>query len=91
MATFVGFFFRANFCWILCWRLRSTVERDQLLGELNALLDKKVLMQMYLPATSEKRSFWYINLAASNVSDMFWKNFEMRMIPSGASPNAVQE
>ena len=29
---------RTNFCWVLCWRLRSAVERDQLLGELDALL-----------------------------------------------------
>ena len=30
---------RTNFCWVLCWRLRSAVERDQLLGELDALVD----------------------------------------------------
>ena len=70
---------RTNFCCVLCWRLRSAVERDQLLGELDALLDKKVLMQMYLTATAEKHSFWYINLL--NEQDSMWfKNFEHKML-----------
>ena len=70
---------RTNFCWVLCWRLRSAVERDQLLGELDALLDKKVLMQMYLTATAEKHSFFYINLL--NEQDSMWfKNFEHKML-----------
>jgi len=47
---------RTNFCWVLCWRLRSAVERDQLLGELDAVLDRRVLMKMYLAATAEKHS-----------------------------------
>jgi len=70
---------RANFCWVLCWRLRSAVERDQLLGELDALLDRRVLMKMYLTATGEKHSFWYINLL--NEQDSMWfKNFEHKML-----------
>ena len=55
------------------------MERDQLLGELDALLDKKVLMQMYLTATAEKHSFWYINLL--NEQDSMWfKNFDHKML-----------
>ena len=70
---------RTNFCWVLCWRLRSAVERDQLLGELDALLDRRVLMQMYLKGTQEKHSFWYINLL--NEQDSMWyKNFEHKML-----------
>ena len=70
---------RTNFCWVLCWRLRSAVERDQLLGELGALLDRRVLMKMYLTATAEKHSFWYINFL--NEQDSMWyKNFEARML-----------
>ena len=49
------------------------------MGELDALLDKKVLMQMYLTATAEKHSFWYINLL--NEQDSMWyKNFEHKML-----------
>jgi hypothetical protein len=70
---------RVNFCWVLCWRLRSAVERDQLLGELDALLDRRVLMKMYLTATGEKHSFWFINLL--NEQDSMWyKNFEYKML-----------
>ena len=70
---------RTNFCWVLCWRLRSAVERDQLLGELDAMLDRKVLMQMYLMATAEKHSFWYINLL--NEQDSMWyKNFDQKIM-----------
>ena len=63
----------------MIWRLRSAKERDQILEELDALLDRKVLLQLYLKATSEKHSFWYINLL--NESDsMFYKNFDQRML-----------
>ena len=70
---------RTNFCWVLCWRLRSAVERDQLLGELDALLDKKILLKMYLTATAEKHSFWYINLLQEQES-MWYKNFDHKMM-----------
>ena len=49
---------RVNFCWMLVWKLRSAKERDQLLEELDALLPRKVLMQMYLKGTEEKHSFF---------------------------------
>ena len=64
---------------MLIWRLRSAKERDQILEELDALMDRKVLLQLYLTATSEKHSFWYINLL--NEQDaMFYKNFEHKML-----------
>ena len=70
---------RTNYCWMLIWRLRSAKERDQILEELDALMDRKILLQLYLTATSEKHSFWYINLL--NEQDaMFYKNFEHRMV-----------
>jgi hypothetical protein len=64
---------------MLIWRLRSAKERDQILEELDALMDRKVLLKLYDAATSEKHSFWYINLL--NEQDaMFYKNFEHRMV-----------
>ena len=70
---------RTNYCWMLIWRLRSAKERDQILEELDALMDRKVLLQLYLKATEQKHSFWYINLL--NEQDaMFYKNFEHRMV-----------
>ena len=67
------------------------MELDAVIEELSAIHDKKVLMEMYQLATAEPYSFWYVNLAASKVEDMFWLRLEHRMIPSGASPNALQE
>ena len=64
---------------MLIWRLRSAKERDQILEELDALLDRRILLQLYLKATSEKHSFWYVNLL--NEQDaMFFKNFEHKML-----------
>ena len=64
---------------MLIWRLRSAKERDQILEELDALTDRKVLLQLYLTATAEKYSFWYINLL--NEQDaLFYKNMDQRML-----------
>ena len=47
--------------------------------ELDALLPRKTLLQMYKVATAEKHSFWFINLL--NEQDSMWyKNFEQRML-----------
>ena len=64
---------------MLIWRLRSAKERDQILEELDALMDRKTLLQLYLTATSEKHSFWYINLL-NETDSMFYKNFQHRML-----------
>ena len=70
---------RTNYCWMLIWRLRSAKERDQILEELDALMDRKILLKLYLTATSEKHSFWYINLL--NEQDSMWyKNFDQKMM-----------
>ena len=64
---------------MLIWRFQSAKERDQILEELDALLGRKMLLQLYLKATSEKHSFWYINLL--NESDsMLYKNFDQKML-----------
>ena len=82
---------RVNAQALVVFRLRNRLELDAIIEELSAVYDKRVLMEMYRLATAEPYSFWYINLAASKVEDMFWMRFEQRMIPSGAIPNAVQE
>ena len=66
---------RTNYCWMLIWRLRSAKEREQILEELDALMDRKVLLQLYNRATDEKHSFWFVNLL--NEKDaMFYRNFD---------------
>ena len=70
---------RTNYCWMMIWRLRSAKERDQILEELDALTDRKILLQLYLMATSEKHSFWFVNLL--NEKDaMFYKNMNQKML-----------
>ena len=55
-------------------------------------------MKMYLTATAEKHSFWYINLL--NEQDSMWfKNFEHKMLlidkdasqPQTAAPAGIHE
>ena len=70
---------RTNYCWMLIWRLRSAKEREQILEELDALMPKTVLLQLYNRATDEKHSFWFVNLL--NEKDaMFYRNFSDRML-----------
>ena len=64
---------------MIIYGLRSAKEQDQILEELDALMDRRVLLQLYLTATAEKHYFWYSNLL--NEQDaMFYKNFEHRML-----------
>ena len=66
---------------MLIWRLRNSKELISILEELDALHDRKILMQMYMLATAEKHSLWYINLL-NEKEQMFFKNFEQRMVVS---------
>ena len=43
-----------HFCWMLIWRLRNSKELMTILEELDALVDRKLLNDMYRMATSEK-------------------------------------
>ena len=47
------------------------------LEETDALVPRKLLREMYQIATSEKHSFWFINLL-NNRDTMFYKNVEQR-------------
>ena len=54
--------------------------------EVSNYYDKKTLLQMYeLAVNDQPYSFWYINLAASKLEDVFWLRFEHRMIPTAAA------
>ena len=87
-----GSILRVNTQSLVVFRLRNALERDAILEELSGIYDKKTLMEMYQMATAEPYSFWYINLAASRVEDMFWLRFESRMIPTAApAQNVLQE
>ena len=70
---------RTNFCWMLIWRLRNSKELMSILEELDALHDRRVLMQMYQIATQDKHGVWYINLL-NDKEQMFSKVFEQRTL-----------
>jgi len=55
---------RVNFQAMLVWRLRNYKELESLIEELSALYPKKTLFEIYLAATDEPYSFWYILLTA---------------------------
>ena len=42
-------------------------------------MDRKVLLQLYMRATDEKHSFWYINLL-SEMDSMYYRNFDQKML-----------
>ena len=86
-----GNLLRVNAVGLVVFRLRNALELDAILEELSAIYDKKTLKEMYLLATAEQHGFFYVNLAASRIEDMFWKNFEQRMIPAAAVENAQVE
>ena len=62
---------------MLIWRMRNSKELETIIEELDAIVPRKQLHEMYKIATSEKHSFWYINLLNERDS-MFYKNFELR-------------
>ena len=83
----MGSLLRVNAQALIVFRLRNKLELDAIIEELSAVYDKKTLLEMYSIATAEPYSFWYINLAASKVEDMFFLRFEQRMIPADATAN----
>ena len=86
----MGNIIRINLQALIIFKLRSAMELDTTLEEVSIYYDKPTLLEMYSLATAEPFSFWYINLAASKIEDVFWLRFEHRMIPSGTA-NALQE
>ena len=62
---------RTNFCLMLIWRLRNSKELSTILEELDAIVPRKLLQEMYQIATSEKHSFWYINLLSDKYQMFF--------------------
>ena len=71
---------------MLIWRLRSAKEREQILEELDALMDRRVLMQLYKRATDEKHSFWYINLL-NEMDSMHYRGFSQKMLVVDKDPH----
>ena len=70
---------RKNATDLYVYKLRNNKDLESLIEELSALAQKKVLLELYSLATTEPYSFWYINLMAKKISDMFYIRFAKKM------------
>ena len=87
----IGSIARINAQALIIFRLRSKAELDAILSEVSNFYPVRTLLEMYeLAVNDEPYSFWYINLAASRLEDVFWLRFEKRMLVTDAA-NALQE
>ena len=71
---------RKNITQLYVYKLRNYKDLEAVLEELTALADKKILLDMYNLATKEPHSFWYINLIAKKVEDMFFIKFKQKLL-----------
>lgn len=72
---------RKNATNLFCFKLRNAKDLECLLEELSALYDKNTILEIYRTATEGPHNFLYINLTAKKLSDMFYLNFEKKIIP----------
>ena len=70
---------RVNATNLYVFRLRNGGDLESLIEELNALTDKKTLLQLYTLATSEPFSFLFIKLNAKKLNDMFYLNYTKKI------------
>ncbi len=70
---------RVNATNLYVFRLRNGGDLEALIDELNALTDKKTLLQLYNMATSEPYSFLFIKLNAKKLNDMLYIRYEKKL------------
>ena len=64
---------------MLIWRMRNAKELAAIIEELDALVDRKTLMEMYRMATADKHGVLFANLLNER-DQMFYKNFDQRFV-----------
>ena len=72
---------RSQACWLVLFRLRNRKELEAIIEELSAVYPPKTLEKLYQAATDERHSFLYVNMLADRKEDMFFRNFDQRMLP----------
>ena len=73
---------RKNMTHLFIYRLRNYGDLESIVEELNAIYDKKTLLQIYHEAVSEDYSFLYVNLMQKDKSKMFMIRFDHYLNPS---------
>ena len=71
---------RKNITDLYVYRLRNYKDLESLIEELSAIEDKKTLLEMYKIATSEPYGFLYIHMVAKSKKDMFYINFDRKIV-----------
>ncbi len=71
---------RANFRFVLCWRLRNAKEIKALMEELSAFYPVNTLHEMYEAAVGEPHSFWYVSLVAKARDDVVFARLEHKLL-----------
>jgi hypothetical protein len=72
---------RKNMTHLFVFRLRNQADLEAITEEVSAVYGKEIFRQIYNEATSEAYAFLYINMMAKNKEDMFYQNFQHRLIP----------
>lgn len=71
---------RKNATELYIYRLRNYRDLETFIEEVSALYPKKTLLELYNMATSEPYSFLYVNLRAKDKEDMFYMNFDRKLL-----------
>jgi len=71
---------RKNATELYIYRLRHYRDLETFIEEVSALYPKKVLLDLYNMATSEPYSFLYVNLRAKDTEEMFYMNFDRKLM-----------
>ena len=72
---------RKNITDLYIYRLRNQADLESIIEEVSAVYDKKTLYKLYRLATEQPYSFLYVKLTAKDVDDMFYLNFNHKLIP----------
>ena len=70
---------RANFRFVVVWKLNDAKQRDALLESFSAIASLSVLREMYDTATAGKHDYWYIDLVADD-GVAFYKGFDEKFV-----------
>jgi hypothetical protein len=73
---------RVNATELYVYRLRNNKDLETFLDEVSGSINKKTLLDIYRLATKDPYSFLFCNLVAKKVEDMFYQNFNHKIVIS---------
>lgn len=82
---------RVNATALIIFRLRSEAELQAIVEEISAVYGKDTLIALIRAATEKPYSFLYCDLAAKRPDEMFWLNFEQRLVPDSDNGESASD